>query len=283
MNQQLTTFASSVQASIRWNTFGHRNLSDFDESYLWTADPCLTYCSVLPSWNFCQNIGTVTLRITPLCSKSTCLLMPFAHLVHTAQTAGVTKTGLWRVPYRVPRLARLRGSWPSLICHGARWCSRTASGSDRKATVFLNQSVFFLTVILILTIPFQVWWKNHQVVSWIFLLVEFQWFFIKKLDSHSKKKNRSVIQVVSNPNACWMTVNFSHFSHFNSNSYVGEAEAARLRAEIEELVQRVPLVPKWWEDDWWKPRNFLQKFDGLSTRYGFIVRFQKCFFLFWGL
>ena len=42
-----------------------------------------------------------------------------------------------------------------------------------------------------------------------------------------------------------MTVNLSHFSHFNSNSYVGEAEAARLRAEIEELVQRVLLVPNY--------------------------------------
>ena len=54
-----------------------------------------------------------------------------------------------------------------------------------------------------------------------------------------------------------------------------EAEAARLRAEIEELVQRVPLVPKWWQDD---GRMMEPPYRGLMVCMGlswFIIRFQS--------
>jgi hypothetical protein len=82
---------------------------------------------------------------------------------------------------------RLRGSWPSLICHGARWCSRTASGSDRRATVFLNQSVFFLNSNPYTDYPLSILVEEPPSCFVDFLLVEFQWFFIQKLDSHLKK------------------------------------------------------------------------------------------------
>jgi hypothetical protein len=106
---------------------------------------------------------------------------------------------------------------------------------------FFSISLFFLNSNPYTDYPLSILVEEPPSCFVDFLLVEFQWFFIQKLDSHLKKT-----QCVSSCVKPQCLLNDCEFKSLQTSIpiQVGEAEAARLRAEIEELVQRVPLVPK---------------------------------------